>query len=157
MLLKKVFFILSFLVLLFSFSTTSLAQNYDPFAEKEDDSLDTVDTDKDEGKTFTGSIERLLDLAGEKKAGVSPGNGWGAFEKEDPEVARQREVLNQARMYEDSKKPIPQKPAFNSDLDSLRKDLEIIRPTNKREEDYLTGKTLRKGSGDSSGSGSMGR
>jgi hypothetical protein len=131
---------LFFSVVLFFISSPCLADDLDPFGDNEtiedvEPPTDGRNNIQDEGKTFTGSIERLLDLAGEKKTATS--KQWGGFEKNDPAVQQKYDSLFEWRMKEEAKKPLPARPAYKSDITRLQKDLEEIRPTNKRTEDYL--------------------
>ncbi|HQH26753.1 MAG TPA: hypothetical protein PLP17_05095, partial [Oligoflexia bacterium] len=67
--LKIRFFILCLVAL--GFCLPAWAQDDDPFGDRDDDDEQTTDSRdniQDEGSTFSGSIEKLLDLAGEKKA-----------------------------------------------------------------------------------------
>ena len=142
---RKAALVLLFISGLLLTGPQSWAQNYDPFAEKDGESYDSKSNNQDEDKTFTGSVERLLNLAGEKKQ-PSTGDGpvWGKFEKLEPNQAQDKNLLYQYQIQEELSKPLPQRTSYKSDLDSLRRDLDSIRPTNKRDEDYLSGKNLRK-------------
>jgi hypothetical protein len=126
-------------VLLF-FSSPGLADDLDPFGDNEtiedvEPPTDGRNNIQDEGKTFSGSIERLLDLAGEKKTATT--KQWGTFEKNDPTSRENYDSLSEWRMKEEARKPLPSRPAYKSDISGLQKVLEEIRPTNKREEDYI--------------------
>ena len=116
----------------------SLAQDLDPFGEREDDLRDNKGANvRDEGKTFSGSVERLLNMAGEQKVAASKSPLWSNFPKQDGNSKEVYDSLFEWRMKQEARKPLPAKPEYHGDLDSLKKDLESIHPMSKRDDEYM--------------------
>lgn len=86
---------------------------------------------KEDQKTFTGSIERLLDMAGKDS---STSEHWKDFEDISGTPAEENyHSTMRWKMEKENRKPIPRRKSFESTLDSVAEHLQRIKPTKARQ------------------------
>ncbi len=89
------------------------------------------DRSKEDQKTFTGSIERLLDMAGQDS---SKSEHWKDFEDVSGTPAEEHyHSTMRWKMEKENKKPIPRRKPFDSTLESVAEHLQRIKPTKARQ------------------------
>ncbi|MCB0324879.1 MAG: hypothetical protein KDD69_14955 [Bdellovibrionales bacterium] len=108
----------------------ALAQS-DPFLAVEDEGDAEARTrELDEAQTFTGSIERLMKMAGEDT--TDPGH-WSEFENvKGTPVEERYHTSYEWRMRKELAEPLPERRHFGSSLEDIEKELDVLRPTEKR-------------------------